>query len=66
MRLTALAETDFVDGKVYGLPVALSNLCFAAQCNAGGTCRPDLGSGGFVCATVYRAPGTSGLAPATP
>lgn len=64
VRLTTIAETDFVDAKVYGLPLALSQVCLAVTCTATSTCRVDPSSGGTVCATLYRAPGTTGLTPA--
>ena len=57
---SAVGETDFVDNKVYALPVSLDAVCFdvAAQCAAGATCRADPQTGAATCVPVYHAPGT--------
>lgn len=60
------AETSFVDGKVYAVPVALSLACAGASlaCPAEYVCRPRPGTGEAACGSIYREPGTLGTFPA--
>ncbi len=63
---TTSAETDFVDGKVYAVPVQLSLACFmssALACQTGFVCRPRPDTGAAACGSVYREPGTLGTFP---
>ena len=64
---TTAAETEFVDGKVYAMPVRLALACVnaaALACPAEYVCRPRPGTEEAVCGSVYRAPGTLGTFPA--
>lgn len=61
------AETEFVDDKVYAVPVRLSQACADARalaCPAEHVCRPRPGSDEAACGSVFRAPGTLGTFPA--
>ena len=60
------AETSFVDGKVYAVPVALSLACAGASlaCPAEYVCRPRPNTGEAACGSIYREPGTLGTFPA--
>ncbi len=63
---TTAAETSFVDGKVYAVPIPLSLVCANAgslACPAQYVCRPRPGSGEAACGSVYRDPGTLGTFP---
>lgn len=56
--VTSISETDFVDGKVYGLRVFLSANCISPPaCGSDASCyvNPD---GQAACGRLYRAPGT--------
>lgn len=58
--MATAAETDFVDGQVYAVPVELTSVCLSALvCPANYVCRRDP-SGGAGCGSVYRSPGTLG------
>jgi hypothetical protein len=61
------AETEFVDGKVYALPMRLALACVnsAMACPAEYVCRERPGTTEAACGSVYRAPGTLGTFPAT-
>ncbi len=57
------AETEFVDDKVYALPVSLAQVCADARtlaCPSGQVCRARPDNGALSCGSVYRAPGTFG------
>lgn len=64
---TTAAETEFVDDKVYAMPVRLALACAgsALACPSGYVCRPRPGRDEAACGSVYRAPGTLGVFPAT-
>jgi hypothetical protein len=54
------AETDFVDGQVYAVPMELAQACLTPiQCPATFACRRD-SAGNAACGSVYRTPGTLG------
>jgi hypothetical protein len=58
---TTSASTEFVDGRVYAVPVRLALACAGAPaCPADFTCRPRQGSDEAACGSVYREPGTFG------
>lgn len=58
--MLAAAETDFVDGQVYAVPVELSSVCLnPLVCPANFICRRDP-SGEAGCGSIYRTPGTLG------
>lgn len=58
--MSAEAQTDFVDGQVYAVPVELSSVCVSPpMCPATFVCRRDP-SGSAGCGSVYRTPGTLG------
>lgn len=58
--MTTSAETDFVDGQVYAVPVELSLVCLSnVVCPASFVCRRDT-VGAAACGSVYRTPGTLG------
>jgi len=57
------AETSFVDGTTYAVPVRLSLVCAQATsmpCPAEFTCRPHPESGLATCGSIFRAPGSLG------
>ncbi len=57
----AVAETDFVDDKVYAVPMDLSSQCAGPEvCASGFTCRVVPGTAQAGCGSVYRRPGTLG------
>ena len=63
---TTAAETDFVDGKVYAVPVQLALSCYQASalaCPSAFVCRPRPDTGVAACGSVYRLPGTLGTFP---
>ena len=61
MTLETTVETDFVDDKVYAVPVQLAAQCIGfAGCPSGYTCRTVSDNTGAVCGSVYRTPGTLG------
>lgn len=64
---TTAAETEFVDDKVYAVPVRLALACASSglACPAEYVCRPRPNSDEAACGSVYRAPGTLGTFPAT-
>jgi hypothetical protein len=63
---TTAAETEFVDDKVFALPVRLALACVTAlACPLEQVCRTQPGIEEAVCGSVYRAPGTLGTFPAT-
>lgn len=67
MVFTTAAETEFVDDKVYAVPVRLSLACANAvtlACPPEHVCRPRPGSDEAACGSVFRAPGTLGTFPA--
>ncbi len=56
-----VAETDFVDDKVYAVPMELSYQCQGAEvCPSGFTCRVVPGTAQAGCGSIYRRPGTLG------
>lgn len=58
--MTTSAETEFVDGQVYAVPVELPEVCLAnVQCPTGFVCRRDV-TGAAACGSVFRSPGTLG------
>lgn len=58
--MSAIAETEFVDGQVYAVPMELSQVCLGARlCPANFACRRDT-AGNAACGSIYRAPGTLG------
>lgn len=58
--LETVAETDFVDGQVYAVPMELSSVCLSPiTCPMNFACRRDP-SGVGACGSVYRTPGTLG------
>lgn len=58
--LQTVAETDFVDGQVYAVPMELSAVCLSPiTCPANFACRRDP-SGAAGCGSVFRTPGTLG------
>jgi len=61
---TTAAETDFVDGVVYRVPLELAQACAASAmtlaCPSGFVCRIDRSTGMPACGSVYRAPNTVG------
>ncbi len=59
------SATSFVDGQVYGLPIALSSACIPVVCPPDSTCRVQPDTGAPLCAQVFRAPGSPGLTPAS-
>ncbi len=58
------AETDFVDGVVYRVPLELAQSCVAASmtlgCPSGYVCRIDRATGNPACGSIYRAPNSVG------
>jgi hypothetical protein len=61
MTLETTVETDFVDDKVYAVPVQLAAQCIGfAGCPSGYTCRTVADNPAAVCGSVYRTPGTLG------
>ena len=63
--LSTSSATSFVDGQVYGLPIALSSACVPVACPPGSTCRVQPDTGAPLCAQVFRSPGSPGLTPAS-
>jgi hypothetical protein len=60
---TTAAETSFVDGTTYAVPVRLALVCAQAvsmPCPSEFTCRPHPESGLAACGSVFRAPGSLG------
>lgn len=56
-----IAETDFVDDKVYAVPMEISYQCQGPEaCPSGYTCRVVPGTAQASCGSVYRRPGTLG------
>ncbi len=63
--MEAKAETDFVDGQVYAVPMELAQACLTPlPCPATFACRRD-SAGNAACGSVYRTPGTLGTFTAT-
>lgn len=64
MVFRTAAETDFVDGVVYRVPVELAASCAAASaslgCPSGFVCRIDRATAMPACGSIYRAPNTLG------
>lgn len=57
----SVAETDFVDDKVYAVPVDLSSQCQTFDaCASGFVCRVPPGTAQAACGSIYRTPGTLG------
>ena len=57
----SVAETDFVDDKVYAVPVDLSLQCQNYEpCASGFVCRVPPGTSQAACGSIYRTPGTLG------
>lgn len=60
--LDTVAETDFVDGTIYSVPMDVTSFCLSPpMCPPSFVCRalpPDRNSAG--CGSVYRQPGTLG------
>lgn len=57
----AVAETDFVDDKVYAVPMDLSYQCQGPDmCASGFSCRVVPGTAQAGCGSIYRRPGTLG------
>lgn len=64
--LTTVVETDFVDDKVYAVPIQLATQCQGfTGCPSGYTCRTVSDNSGPVCGSIYRTPGTVGRIMAT-
>ena len=64
---TTAAETEFVDGKIYAVPIRLALVCVNSPiaCPSEYVCRPRPGTDEASCGSVFRAPGTLGTFPAT-
>ncbi len=63
VQFIARVETDFVDDKVYLLPVQLARVCSENRnlaCPSEFACRPDPRTGDAACGSVYRRPGSLG------
>lgn len=61
------AETEFVDDKVYAVPIRLAVACAnnpTLACPAEYVCRPRPGTDEAACGSVFRAPGSLGTFPA--
>ncbi len=57
----SVAETDFVDDKVYAVPMELAYQCQGPEmCPSGYVCRVVPGTAQGGCGSVYRRPGTLG------
>ncbi|MFO0602483.1 MAG: hypothetical protein U0324_04875 [Polyangiales bacterium] len=68
MTIATVVETEFVDDKVYALPVQLAAQCVGyTGCASGFTCRvlSTSADAAPVCMSVYRTPGTLGRPMAT-
>lgn len=60
---TTAAETSFVDGTTYAVPMRLAEVCaqaVALACPAEFTCRPHPETGLAACGSIFRAPGSLG------
>lgn len=63
VQFIARASTDFVDDKVYLLPMQLARVCALntmLACPSEFACRPNPMTGEAACGSVYRPPGTLG------
>lgn len=61
LGVLSVAETDFVDGKVYLLPMELATQCIGhPACPSGFTCRIVPGTDRAGCGSIYRRPGELG------
>jgi hypothetical protein len=68
MSIETVVETEFVDDKVYAVPVQLAAQCIGFNgCASGFTCRVlgTTADAAPVCMSVYRVPGTLGRPMAT-
>lgn len=62
------AETSFVDGTTYAVPVRLALVCAQAvsmPCPSEYVCRPHPDTGVAACGSIFRAPGSLGTFPTT-